>query len=474
MKFTGERIGQDVINRLSDQQIQRAVPRDGSRHRRLYDGGHLYVVVYPSGKKSFEFRYTRDGKRQAVILGSYGASSGRMTLKAARVERDRQRALLSEGLDPTAQKKLAAEEERTALVAAKAAKAQLREKARQRKAELARAALTVSVVGEKWTRDMRTHWSSRHADQTEQSLRDHVYPVIGNTPIADVEPADILVLLSGMLADGKIETTRRVHQRLDALFGYACIAHKLPSNSVAAAKHEINKRVRVARKAHPEKNYPCVAINEVPQLLRAMRAYVGTPTTRSLFWFVALIGGVRTSEARFATWDEFHFGGDDPHWLIPAARMKAKREHRVPLAPVVVDLLAQLKLANAGRRTSFVFPHPRRDDRPVSENAILYVLAELGYKGRHSGHGYRTMFSTIANESGLHRSDVIEAAMSHKDSDRIRAVYNRANYAAERRQLANWYVDELARLEGGRDSASRVDGIGAITAALTESGPTAR
>ena len=134
--------------------------------------------------------------------------------------------------------------------------------------------------------------------------------------------------------------------------------------------------------------------------------------------------------------------------------MKAKREHRVPLAPAVVELLAELKAANVGRRTSFVFPHPRRDDRPVSENAILYVLAELGYKGRHSGHGYRTMFSTIANESGLHRSDVIEAAMSHKDSDRIRAIYNRASYAAERRQLANWYADELARLEA--DTAAKV------------------
>jgi len=86
----------------------------------------------------------------------------------------------------------------------------------------------------------------------------------------------------------------------------------------------------------------------------------------------------------------------------------------------------------------------------VSENAILYVLAELGYKGRHSGHGYPTMFSTIANESGLHRADVIEAAMSHKGSDRMRAVYHCANYAAERRQLASWYPEELLRLEAGK------------------------
>ncbi len=263
-----------------------------------------------------------------------------------------------------------------------------------------------------------------------------------------------------MLADGKVETARRVRQRLDAVFEYAGLRHKLPSNPVAIAKREINKRVKAARKANPASNFPCVPVAEVPQLMRAMRTYVGTPVTRSLLWFVALTA-CRSGEARFATWDEFTLDGDDPQWVIPAARMKAGREHWVPLAPAVVALLRDLQ-AVTGKR-AFVFPHPRRDDRPASENAILYALAAIGYKDRMTGHGFRSLFSTLANGSRIHDADVIEAALAHGDEDVIRAAYNKAQrgderraladlYGDARRKLANWYADELGRLEGGTEA----------------------
>jgi len=188
-----------------------------------------------------------------------------------------------------------------------------------------------------------------------------------------------------------------------------------------------------------------------------MRSYVGAPTTRALLWFVALTA-CRTGEARFATWDEFTLDGDDPQWVIPAGRMKAGREHRIPLAPAVVELLRGLQ-AVTGKR-AFVFPHPRRDDRPASENAILYALAAIGFKDRMTGHGFRALFSTLANASRLHDADVIEAALAHGDEDIIRAAYNKAQrgderkaladlYGDARRKLANWYADELARLEAG-------------------------
>jgi len=134
-----------------------------------------------------------------------------------------------------------------------------------------------------------------------------------------------------------VETARRVRQRLDAMFEYAGLLHRLPNNPVAVAKREIKRCVKAARRANPEDNFPCVLVAEVPQLLGAMRAYVGTPVTRSLLWFVALTG-CRTGEAPLATWDEFTLGGDDPQWVIPAARMKAGREHVVPLARAVVTL----------------------------------------------------------------------------------------------------------------------------------------
>ena len=166
----------------------------------------------------------------------------------------------------------------------------------------------------------------------------------------------------------------------------------------------------------------------------------------------------RTGEARYATWDEFTLDGDDPSWLIPAHRMKAGREHRVPLAPVVVALLRDLQSVTGKR--AFVFPHPRREDRPASENAILYALSAIGYKDRMTGHAFRSLFSTLANGSRQHDADVIEAALAHGDEDAIRTAYNRSQrsderkaladlYGDARRKLADWYANELARLEAG-------------------------
>jgi integrase len=188
-----------------------------------------------------------------------------------------------------------------------------------------------------------------------------------------------------------------------------------------------------------------------------MRSYVGTPTTRSLLWFTTLTA-CRTGEARKSTWDEFTLDGEDPHWLIPAHRMKAKREHRVPLAPSVVTLLNELKAATGSNR--FVFPHPKRDDRPASENAILYVLSAIGYKERMTGHGFRKVFSTLAHGSRLHDPEIVEAALAHGDEDVIRNAYDKSKrseehkalaelYGDARRRLVNWYADELERLEIG-------------------------
>jgi len=269
-------------------------------------------------------------------------------------------------------------------------------------------------------------------------------PEIGGKPIASVDPGDILGLLDKLIADGKIESARRVRQRLDAVFEYVGLKYKIMTNPVAIAKREINKRVRAASRTNPAKNYPCVPSSEAPQLLKAMRAYVGTPVTRSLMWFVAMTA-CRTGEARYATWDEFNF--EDAIWTIPAKRMKARREHIVPLAKPVIALLTILKKVTGSK--SFVFAHPRRDDRPASENAILFALAAMGYKDRMTGHGFRQMFSTMANESGLWRPDVIETSLAHAEDNAVRLAYNKAAYLDERRRLMNWWCEELARLEAG-------------------------
>jgi integrase len=418
--------------------------RSRSAIYRLKDSPNLFLVVYPSGRKSWEYRYQHDGKAKALILGEYGNRASALGPKAARDERKKLDADRIAGRDPILGRKLERERQHRELTDARAERERHRSELARKRLEAERGAITVRTIAETWLKEYRDDWSAGHAWQCDQSLRDHVYPVIGDKHPGKVEPAHVLDLIGGLLSDGKVETARRVRQRLDAVFQHGALRYGFNANPVALAKKELTRRFKVAQKANPKENFPCVPRDDIPQLLRAMRAYVGTPVTRAFMWFVCLTG-CRTGEARFATWREVDL--DAGEWKIPAERMKARRPHVVYLAPVVVSLLRDLKTHTRG--LPWLFPHPTRSDKPVSENALLYALAAIGFKDKHSGHGFRRMFSTLANESGLHRSDVIEASLAHKERDDVRSAYNAAQYVEERRRLAHWYADELARLENG-------------------------
>lgn len=411
---------------------------------RIKDSPNLFLVVYPSGRKSWEYRYQNDGKSKALILGEYGQRTPALGPRAARAMRDEIATDRNKGRDPILGRKLERERQQQELDEAKFAR-EARQAAKARKRlEAERGAITVKLIAEAWIKEYRSHWSAAHAWQCQQSLQDHVLPAIGDKHPEKVEPAHVLDLIGGMLADGKVETARRVRQRLDAIFEHGGLYYGFKSNPVALAKRELSKRFKVAQTAKPEQHFPCVTREDAPQLLRAMRSYAGSPVTRGLLWFVCLTG-CRTGEARFATWSEFDLVKAE--WHIPATRMKGRRAHTVYLAPAVVALLEDVRAY--GRGLPWVFPHPMRSDKPVSENGLLYALSAIGFKDKHSGHGFRRLFSTLANESGLHRPDVVEAALAHKEPDNVRAAYNDAKYIEERKRLANWYADELARMEEG-------------------------
>jgi integrase len=261
------------------------------------------------------------------------------------------------GRDPADERKLERERRHMELDELRAARTRRATEKARRLLEAERGAVTVKTMAEAWLKEYRAlgHWSAAHAWQCQQSPQDHVFPKIGDKHPGVVEPAHVLDLIGGMLAEGKVETARRVRQRMDAVFEHGR-RYGFKANPVALAKRELAKLFKAAKKASPKENFPCVAKEEAPQLLRAMRAYVGTPVTGALLWFVCLTG-CRTGEARRATWREFdlHAGV----WTIPAARMKARRPHIVYLAPAVVALLSDLQ--PHARGLPWVFPHPMRN-----------------------------------------------------------------------------------------------------------------
>ncbi len=363
-----------------------------------------------------------------MILGTYPA----MSLRAARAERDRQRVLLGEGRDPLAQRALAREQERRELETARVERQQ-REVARRRDRA------TVEKIAGEWIDTHRATWTHKHADQIEQSLRDYVYPKLGGRPVAAIDTNDILAVLGPLLDAGKLETAQRVKQRLGAIFEFAALRRYAEHDPVALIKREFSRRMKQARRNAPRQNFATVATADAPALFRALAVYPGSEVTRSLVWFVALTA-CRTGEARAATWDEFDLEGGV--WQIPAPRMKARRAHEVPLSKQAVAVLRGLP-----RRSQSTFSGtPLKADRPASENAVLYVLAAIGFRGAMTGHGFRSLFSTLANESGLWRPDVIEAALAHVEDNATRAAYLRSTFLKERAQLMQWWGNEVERL----------------------------
>lgn len=418
---------------LSDLDIKNAKP--GPRRYRVSDGGSLYLVVHPSGARTWLFRYKSQKKLRSITLGRYPM----LGLRAARLERDRKRVELASGKDPLNQKQITRMREAEEL-------AELKTKRAQRRTDKEREAVTFERVALEWIK--RRKWSDGGV-LARQQLTAHAFPLLGKKPIEAIRPTHVLTVLDALLQADKLELARKVKQRLVGIFEYAHLRYELASDPMPAIRESFSKDLRNRRAALPVKPMACIAAAEVPAFLRALRAYRGPAGVLTRF---IMLTACRTVEARGATWNEFAL--EHATWTIPKERMKARSAHTVYLSRQTVELVRELEKTNGNRSASFLFPHPRKRERCASENAVLSVLAAIDYKDRMTGHGFRSLFSTLANESESphFRSDVIEISLAHGDEDKVRAAYNRAKYEQERRRLMQWYADELERLEQGESA----------------------
>ncbi|RZL84381.1 MAG: integrase, partial [Sphingomonas sp.] len=287
-----------------------------------------------------------------------------------------------------------------------------------------------------------------HAADIIRSLERDVFPSIGDLPIAQLTPPLVLGVLREIEARGSIETAKRVRQRISAVFVYAIaegIAHTDPAEKLGA----VLKPLRRGRQ-------PAI-VDLVPlrkMIITAEEDYA-RPITRLALRFLALTA-VRPSELRGAVWDEFEdLNGAAPLWRIPASRMKGDLErkaelggdHLVPLTRQAIAVLRALWPLTGGG--SLLFPSNRHGHRPISENAIGYLLHRAGYHGKHVPHGFRAAFSTIMNEwaerNGKdHDRRIIDLMLAHVPKEKVEGAYNRAAYMARRRELAMVWAEMLS------------------------------
>jgi integrase len=374
------------------------------------DGDGLRLIVR-GDTRAWTMQYTFNGRRREKGLGKLEQVSLEKARKLAARVRDQ--VLL--GVDP-----LEAE--------AKAAKEAAEAKAAQKAAVNAEQATLRRVVREYHEKNVEPVRTDKHGKQWLASIENHVPKSLLDKPIAEValDPAKWIDALRPLYVNVRV-TGRRVRQRLDAAFDYAVLRGVAPSNPMKVIVREL-QAVESKKKSA---GFRALDYREVPALFKRLDSVEGTGARALQF---AMLTAARTAEALGMRWSEL--SADGKTWVVPGKRMKGGEAHTVYLSAQAQAILQRQR----GKDDTFVFPSPVAKDQPLSNMGMLMTLRRLGVNGATTVHGVcRASFSSWSNETGAARPDVIECALAHREQDRVRRSYNRAQFLTERAALlAKW------------------------------------
>lgn len=381
--------------------------RATQKPEKLFDGGGLYLLVNPQGSRLWRLKYRIHGKEKLLAIGAYPDVS----LKRAREKRDEARRLLADGIDPSA----------------------------QRKAEKTANATTFEAIAREWLALQQKKLSASTYDKAIWIFETLLFPFIGSQPIHRLTASDVLGAIRRIEARGKHETAHRAKQRCGQIFRYAVSTGRADRDPTADLRGALAPVVTTSRPAITEPT-------QIAQLLTAIDGYTGHVSTAYALKLAPLLF-VRPGELRGARWEEFDLDGKEPVWRIPAERMKMRELHIVPLPSQAVALLKELRPWSSG--SEYLFPSPLSLKRPISNNTVNTALRRLGYTSdQMCGHGFRAMASTCLNEQGWH-PDVIELQLAHREQNKVRAAYNRAERMPDRKKMMQAWADYLDELRVG-------------------------
>lgn len=388
---------------LTDTSIKNAKPKE--KPYKLADGAGLYLLVNPNGSRLWRLKYRIGGIEKLLSFGAYP----QVSLKDAREKTFEAKEGLSSGIDPSQVKK-----------AQKAS---------------ASGADSFETIAREWHKKFSANWSPTHADKIIQRLERDIFPWIGKRPIKEINAPDLLSVFRRIEERGAVETAHRASQNCGQVFRYAVATGRAERDPTGDLRGAIppSKKTHHASITDPK---------EIGGLLRAIDGYKGGLIVRAALRLAPLVF-VRPGELRKAQWSEINW--DKSEWVIPAERMKMREKHIVPLSRQSLEILRELQPLTGGGK--YLFPSPRTSDRPMSDNAILSALRRMGYTGdQMTGHGFRSMASTLLNEQGWNR-DAIERQLAHAERDSIRAAYNYAEHMPERRRMMQSWADYLDGLK---------------------------
>lgn len=386
---------------LTDSKL-RALKRRAKVYR-VAAGEGLCIEVRPNGERYWRYRYRFAGKPSMLTLGTYP----QVTLAGAREARNGAWALLRAGVDPSLKRKQDAQ------------------------ARLLAAANSFEAVGREWLGKQEAKLAPATHEKARWMLEDLALPWLGARPIVEITAPEMLTVLRRVESRGKLETAHRLKQQCGRIFRYAIATGRAERDPTPDLRGAL---ATAATRHHASITDP----TELGVLLRAIDGYQGAFVTACALKIAPLLF-VRPGELRHAEWAEFDLAA--AQWRIPAAKMKMRQVHLVPLSKQAVAILRELHPLTG--RSHYVFPGVRSAKRPMSENTVLAALRRLGYTpDQMTGHGFRSTASTRLHEMGW-KSDVIERQLAHAERNKVKAAYNYAEHMPERRKMMQAWANYL-------------------------------
>ena len=398
---------------LTDTKVRSAKPE--AKEYSLVDGDGMFMLIHPNGSKYWRFRFRFGGKQHLMAFGVYPETS----LADARQKREEARRLVAAGVDP-------------------------REHKRAVKEEQAKEVITFESVARDWHASNQK-WSESHSGRVLKSLEDNLFDAIGKRNIAELKTRDLLIPIKAVEMSGRLEVAARLQQRTTAIMRFAVQSGLIdynPAQEIAGAVATVKRQHRAA-----------LELNRIPELLHRIDTYTGRPLTR-LAVELTLLVFIRSSELRFARWNEIDFR--NRIWTIPATRetitgvrysgrgAKMRTPHIVPLSRQAICILKQIKEISG--HLEIVFPGDHSPYKPMCENTVNKALQLMGYDTKVDvcGHGFRAMACSALMESGLWLQDAVERQMSHQERNTVRLAYiHKAEHLEARKAMMQWWSDYL-------------------------------
>ncbi len=389
---------------LTEIAVKAAKPKE--KPYKLSDAGCMYLYVSQTGKY-WRYDYSFLGKRKTLAIGVYPTIS----LAEAREAKDAARKLLAKGIDPS------------------------KSKISKRKEAIRNAAITFEIVAREWHEKNATKWSPKNTARTLSLLERDIFPFIGRLPIAEIKSSELLETIQRIEKKGNIQTAHRAMMNCGQIFRYAMATDR--------AHRDITFVLRGSLMPIVETHHATITDpKEIGRLLRDIDEYEGLFITKCALKLAPLVF-VRPGELRNAEWAEFNL--DSAEWKIPASKMKMGAIHIVPLSKQALDILNELKVQTG--HLKYLFPSVRSPYRPISDNTVNAALRRLGYeKTEMTGHGFRSMASTILHEQGWPH-DAIERQLAHAERNKVSAAYNYADYLPKRKAMMQAWADYLDSLK---------------------------